>query len=60
MHQRRALRVIVIHSQNPDEGVYLRPNDLLLWRTTSRISSGYFSNDVRELHRFQFIEMLIN
>ena len=53
-------RHIGINPENPNEGVYLYPNDLLLGKATSRINSVPFSDDVNERHQFKFVQMLIN
>ena len=52
-------RPIGIHPKNPEDGIYLCPNDLILGRASNRVPSGPFK-EVSNLKRLTFIEALID
>ena len=53
-------RPIGKQSNDIEDGTYLCPNDLLLGRATSRISSGPFDEYVSSKRRFNFIQSLVD
>ena len=50
-------RSIGRHPTSPDDK-YLCPNDLLLGRSTSRISNGPFTHSANSRCRFEFVQMV--
>ena len=45
---------------DPDEGKYLCPNDMLLGRATSEVPQGPFSNTKNPRKRVEFVQTLVN
>ena len=42
-----------------EDGAYLSPNDLLLGRSTSKVSGGPFSNTTNSYIRYQFVQKIV-
>ena len=53
-------RPIGCHPTDPDEGVYLSPNDLLLGRSTSRAPRGPFLESSGSKRRYECIQRIID
>ena len=53
-------RPIGRHPSDPNDGVYLCPNHLLLGRASSRVPSGPFENLSKSLRRFSVIQNVTN
>ena len=53
-------RPIRCHPTDPDEGVYLSPNDLLLGRSTSRAPRGPFLESSGSKRRYECIQRIID
>ena len=51
-------RPIGRHPTNPEDGVYLSPNDLLLGRSSNRAPQGPFSEGTGSKRRYEFIQPL--
>ena len=47
-------------SQDPDDGAYLCPNDILLGRATSAVPQGPFRETKNPRHRFEFCQRIID
>ena len=47
------------HPQDPDDGKYLCPNDLLLGRASSSIPSGSFEFTTNIKRRYVFVESIV-
>ena len=45
---------------DPDDGSYLCPNDLLLGRASSKIPQGPFRETKNPRHRFEFVQKIID
>ena len=53
-------RPIGRYPQDPDDGVYLCPNHLLLGRASVRVPAGPFENSISSLKRFKLIEQIVD
>ena len=53
-------RPIGVHPSNPDDGTYICPNDLILGRASPSVPQGPFKERCSRLHRFDFIQTLVN
>lgn len=47
-------------SQDPDDGAYLCPNDILLGRATNAVPQGPFRETKNPRHRFEFCQKIID
>ena len=52
-------RPIGVHPNDPEDGTYLSPNDLLLGRATSQIPQGPFLERTSYRHRFDFLQSIV-
>ena len=52
--------LICYHPRDPEDGVYLSPNDLILGRSTSRIPSGPFDETLSPKKRFNLVQLITN
>ena len=46
-------------SQDPDDGAYLCPNDILLGRATYAVQQGPFCETKNPRHRFEFCQRIV-
>ena len=53
-------RPIGVYPFNPDDGTYICPNDLVLGRASPSVPQGSFKERCIRLHRFDFIQTLVN
>ena len=47
-------------SEDPDDGTYLYPNDILLGRATSTVPQGPFRETSNPRHRFDFCQKIVD
>jgi hypothetical protein len=47
-------------SQDPDDGAYICPNDILLGRATNAVPQGPFRKTNNPRHRFEFCQKIID
>ena len=45
---------------DPDDGTYICPNDMLLGRTTSQVTQGPFKETRNRRHRVEFVQRIVD